>query len=184
MRVLKPADHRISKWKNGLGETAEIAVHPPGADLSNFEWRVSRATVATGGPFSEFRHVDRLLAILSGDGISLSLGDQAPIRLTPQTAPLAFRGETPAAAELLAGVVVDLNSMARREIGLDPTMQRLDLDGETRIEKTTRFLLIYCTSGRVDGTAVLDAGDTLLLDPNDKSPTILRGTAGLYILTF
>ncbi len=41
-------------WKNGGGETAEIAVFPPSADLSEFGWRISMATVSSDGPFSAF----------------------------------------------------------------------------------------------------------------------------------
>ena len=33
-------------WKNGLGQTRELACWPPGAGLDDFEWRVSVATVA------------------------------------------------------------------------------------------------------------------------------------------
>ena len=178
MRVLRPADHRVARWKNGLGETAEIAIHPARADLSNFEWRVSMARVATGGPFSEFPAIDRHLAILSGDGISLTLGDQAPIKLTQESPPLAFPGDVPAAAELLGGKVTDLNAMARRGLGLAPSMTRLDLDGEATIEKTTRFLLIYCATGTAAGLA---AGDMLIVE---EGPAILLGTAGLYVITF
>jgi environmental stress-induced protein Ves len=181
MRVLRRSDYRVAKWKNGLGETAEIAVHPANADLSNFEWRVSMANVATGGPFSRFPAIDRHLAILSGDGIALTLGDQAPIKLTQATPPLAFPGDVPASAELLGGPVTDLNAMARRGLGYAPSMTRLDLAGETTIDKSTRFLLIHCATGAVDGMAKFAAGDTLIVD---SGPAILHGTAGLYILTF
>jgi hypothetical protein len=178
MRVLRRSDYRVAKWKNGLGETAEIAVHPANADLSNFEWRVSMANVATGGPFSKFPAIDRHLAILSGDGIALTLGDQAPITLTQDTPPLAFPGDVPAAAELLGGKVTDLNAMARRGLGYTPSMTRLDLAGETTIDKSTRFLLIHCATGATDA---LGAGDTLIVE---NGPAILRGTAGLYVITF
>ncbi len=181
MRVLRRSDYRVVKWKNGLGETAEIAIHPANADLSNFEWRVSMATVATGGKFSEFPAIDRHLAILSGDGISLALGDQAPIKLTQDTPPLAFPGDVPASAELLGGKVTDLNAMARRGLGYKPSMKRIDLNGETTIEKTTRFLLIHCATGATDA---LGAGDTLIIDQNEKSPATLHGVAGLYVITF
>ncbi|MBL8655144.1 MAG: HutD family protein, partial [Alphaproteobacteria bacterium] len=118
---------------------------------------------------------------LSGDGISLALGNQAPITLTQDTPPLAFPGDVSAAAELLGGKVTDLNAMARRGLGYKPSMTRIDLDGETTIEKTTRFLLIHCATGATDA---LGAGDTLILDQNEKSPATLRGVAGLYVITF
>ena len=48
-------------WKNGGGETAEIAVSPPGAALDDFDWRLSMARVETDGPFSAFPGIDRTL---------------------------------------------------------------------------------------------------------------------------
>ena len=43
-------------WKNGGGETTEIAVSPPGAGLDDFDWRVAwRGSKPTGRspPFPE-----------------------------------------------------------------------------------------------------------------------------------
>ena len=68
------------RWKNGGGETAEIAVSPPGAALDAFDWRLSMAKVETDGPFSAFPGIDRTLAILEGEGIRLSVGGEPPLR--------------------------------------------------------------------------------------------------------
>jgi environmental stress-induced protein Ves len=45
-------------WKNGGGETTEIAVFPDGAGLSDFDWRVSMARVDGDGPFSSFPGIE------------------------------------------------------------------------------------------------------------------------------
>ena len=45
MRILRAEDYRKMRWKNGGGETAEIAVFPQNAGLDDFGWRVSVATV-------------------------------------------------------------------------------------------------------------------------------------------
>ena len=55
MKILRNKDHRRMPWKNGGGETTEIAVFPPQADLSAFGWRVSMATVASAEPNGQFR---------------------------------------------------------------------------------------------------------------------------------
>ena len=39
MRILRGADYKRMPWKNGGGETVEIAVSPEGAALSDFDWR-------------------------------------------------------------------------------------------------------------------------------------------------
>src|SRR5215208_142099 len=71
MRVIRTADCRRMPWKNGRGETTEIAVSPPGAGLDDFQWRVSVARVARNGPVSSFEGVGRTLAILDGAGLRL-----------------------------------------------------------------------------------------------------------------
>ncbi len=114
MRLLKAADHVRMPWKNGGGETAEIAVHPPGTGLGGFDWRVSMATVAADGPFSRFPGIDRTLAILDGAGMDLAVGGHGLHRLTQASIPLAFPGDVPAEARLVAGPVTDLNVMTRR----------------------------------------------------------------------
>jgi environmental stress-induced protein Ves len=53
MRILRAENYRRMQWKNGGGETAEIAVSPDSAGLDDFDWRISMATgQASGGPFS------------------------------------------------------------------------------------------------------------------------------------
>ncbi len=60
MRVIRSTDYRRMPWKNGSGETAEIAIWPDGVALDAFDWRISMARVAADGPFSAFAGVDRL----------------------------------------------------------------------------------------------------------------------------
>ena len=54
VRLLTPNDYRSMPWKNGAGRTTEIAVHPAGAALDAFAWRVSIADIERDGPFSRF----------------------------------------------------------------------------------------------------------------------------------
>jgi len=55
-------------WKNGAGSTTEIAVFPQDAGFTDFDWRVSLATIGADGPFSVFPGVDRTLALVEGHG--------------------------------------------------------------------------------------------------------------------
>lgn len=109
MKHLPAAGYLTQPWRNGGGVTQEIARAP---DAGEFDWRISMATVSEDGAFSTFPGVDRTLTVLTGAGIMLAVAGQEA-RLTPG-APLAFPGDLPAAARLLAGEVTDLNVMTRR----------------------------------------------------------------------
>jgi environmental stress-induced protein Ves len=112
-RVLSPADYRRMPWKNGGGQTHEIAVHPDGAGSAAFAWRVSVAEVAQDGPFSRFPGVDRTLVLLAGNGIRLE-GAGAPLDLRTPYEPITFTGEAELDCKLADGPVRDFNLMVRR----------------------------------------------------------------------
>lgn len=114
MRIIRASDYRHMRWKNGGGETIEIAVSPPGSSLDDFHWRLSMAHVAAAGPFSHFAGIDRSLAVIAGEGITLRLGGRGEVRLTREAAPFAFPGDLPVDATLIRGAIDDLNVMSRR----------------------------------------------------------------------
>jgi hypothetical protein len=114
MRIIRASDYRRMRWKNGGGETIEIAASPPGSSLEDFHWRLSMAHVASAGPFSHFAGIDRTLAVIAGDGIALRLGGRGEVLLTREAAPFAFPGDLPVDATLIGGAIDDLNVMSRR----------------------------------------------------------------------
>ncbi|WHA41213.1 HutD/Ves family protein [Agrobacterium larrymoorei] len=114
MHVLRASDHKRMPWKNGGGETVEIAVFPPHATVDDFDWRISMATVASDGPFSIFPRIDRTLSILDGKGMSLAIDGAGPVLLTTSSEPLSFAADVPVAATLADGTINDLNVMTRR----------------------------------------------------------------------
>ena len=114
MRILRAGNYRRMKWRNGGGETAEIAVSPDDAGLDDFDWRVSMARVESDGPFSLFPGVDRTLSILEGEGVVLDIAGRLPVRLTGVSEPYGFPADVAVHAGLVAGPVTDLNVMTRR----------------------------------------------------------------------
>lgn len=113
VRLLRIADLTAVPWKNGGGTTIEYAAHPEGAGFDAFDWRLSRARVATSGPFSDFPGIDRTLAVVAGAGLDLAFADGA-VRLTPETPPHAFPGDVAVDGRLVDGPIDDLNLMTRR----------------------------------------------------------------------
>ena len=102
-------------WKNGGGVTREIVCVPAGAGLDDFDWRVSIAQIAAGGPFSAFAGVDRVITLLQGAGVRLRSRDGAiDHRLDQPLAPFPFSGDAAVDADLLGGECHDLNAMTRR----------------------------------------------------------------------
>ena len=113
VRLLTPNDYRSMPWKNGAGRTTEIAVHPAGAGLDAFAWRVSIASVERNGPFSAFPGIDRTIVLLDGAGMRLS-GAGREIDLTTRFVPHEFRGDQSVDCTLVAGPCRDFNAMFRR----------------------------------------------------------------------
>lgn len=113
VRVIREAGLNRQAWKNGGGVTAEIAVHPAGAGLETFDWRLSMADVASDGPFSSFPGVDRTLVLIRGEALLLDAGGSV-YRVDASAPILAFEGEGPAIDRLPAGPVRDFNVMTRR----------------------------------------------------------------------
>ena len=60
-------------WKNGQGETVEIARSPDGEGLDDFDWRVSVAPVVADGAFSMFPGIERTIAVIEGSGMALDV---------------------------------------------------------------------------------------------------------------
>ncbi|WP_283192874.1 HutD family protein [Rhizobium sp. AN80A] len=185
--ILTANSYRRMPWKNGGGETVEIAVSPEGAAHSEFDWRISMATVATDGPFSIFPGIDRTLSILDGEGMSLAIDGRAPVLLTQESAPLAFPADVTVSATLKSGPITDLNVMTRRG-GLWHRVERIVVDGEVTFGGASGTLLVFCHRGAVnltwpDEEVSLGEGDTLLLQDATGISLEMDGQALCYLIT-
>jgi environmental stress-induced protein Ves len=151
-----------STWKNGGGVTREIAVHPAGAGLDDFEWRISMATVDSGGPFSMFPGVDRSLTVLDGQ-LTLSIGDGPPVTLDPASEPLAFPGDSPTSAHIAGHPVTDLNVMTRRG-RIRAKVSRLRFVGRRRLTLDQWTVVLACSP-----ITLVEDGKTRDLRPLDAA---------------
>lgn len=183
MRILRSADYKRMPWKNGKGETVEIAVFPPDATVDAFDWRISMATVAEDGPFSLFDGIDRTLSVLTGDGILLSVEGHGDVRLDRTSPPFSFPGDVPATAHLLGAPITDLNVMTRRGC-FRHEVEAMPLPSGPPAASDP--VLVLCLDGEIDvageETAVLQALDCAMLCPGEAVSLAGRGQALLIRL--
>ena len=184
-RLLRNADHRRMPWKNGGGETVEVIVHPEGASLSDFGWRVSMATVASDGPFSVFPGIDRTLAVLSGDGMALSIEGLGDRLLTPVSAPLPFPADAPTSARLTGGPITDLNVMTRRGAFRHSLAHHVVEDATALATASGERLLLALDPLGVatpDGLIGLQPLDALVLDSAEPADVVPAGEKAAFYL--
>lgn len=186
MRILRAADYRRMPWKNGGGETTEIAVWPENAGLDDFGWRVSMARVERDGPFSAFPGIDRTLAILQGNGLRLAVAGQPAIELDGVAAPYSFPADQPTDSTLMGGPVTDLNVMTRRG-SFEHAVRRIEISGRTEIAPEAKVTLLLCRRGVVDVTVGTEAGrlgglDCLVLEGSESVSVVAAAAASLFLI--
>ncbi|MDQ4503570.1 HutD family protein [Sinomonas sp. ASV322] len=98
-------------WRNGGGTTVEIA-RGPESDGEAWGWRLSVADVERAGAFSEFPGMDRVLTVIDGELLVLTVdgGEHGLERYRP----FRFDGGAPASAVLPTGSIRDLGLITRR----------------------------------------------------------------------
>jgi environmental stress-induced protein Ves len=176
MRLLPATDYRRMPWKNGGGETREIAISPADATLDTMDWRVSLATVAADGPFSVFKGVERTLCVIRGGGMQLQTADSAPIDLHVTSAPYSFDGQVATHSRLIDGPIEDLNVMSRRG-RIRHSVQRFVLKQRLSLDTIANTLFVYCVRGDVRCSADLSVN----LHPDDSA--ILNDSPGVLSFT-
>jgi uncharacterized protein len=112
VRVVRYSQVPSTAWKNGLGMTRQLAIHPLGASSENFEWRISIAQLDQSADFSPYPGIERCLAVLDGDMV-LRRDACEPLSLTRDSAPVTFSGDETASGQVMRGPVLDLNVMYR-----------------------------------------------------------------------
>lgn len=162
MKILRADQCAIVPWRNGGGTTREIAVHRDARQHDDFLWRLSIATVSKSGPFSIFDGVDRTIALIDGDGMSLRSPNETTI-VKADTPPFSFRGEAEIVCELVGGATIDLNAMTRRGF-FRHSMHREQFLGWTVIEGSADQTFVVINSVlelHLHGQATLGPLDTV-----------------------
>jgi uncharacterized protein len=113
MEIIRFADRKPQPWRNGGGVTRQIAGHPDAASLQDggWDWRVSIAEVTKAGDFSPFRGMERVLTVVEGELLLLTVdGAEHPLE---KYRPFRFPGGAATACALPTGDVRNLNVITR-----------------------------------------------------------------------
>ena len=182
-QLLDAAHYRLMPWKNGLGTTHEIAVHPPQASLAagDFLWRVSLADVTSDCDFSLLPGYDRTIALVSGKGMELDFDQtSAKARLMIPGASRRFSGDWLTHCRLLDGPVRDFNVMTARG-QVEHHCDRVSGDAlETEWDPVAETLLCYCIRGTLvvkmsgSGEWQVSADQSLYLPTHATRPNRVR----------
>lgn len=118
MEIIRYAELKAQPWRNGGGVTREVASHSastsspesPGPD-GGLDWRVSIADVSKAGDFSAFPGMERVLTVVEGELLLLSVdGAEHPLE---KYRPYRFSGDAAAVGALPTGDIRDLNVITR-----------------------------------------------------------------------
>lgn len=110
--LLMAAERIATRWHNDGGVTREVVCEPAGATVTTADWRISIADVETPGPFSSLPGIDRVLTLIEGSGMVLTVNGTEQV-LEPLQ-PFIFSGDDAVGCRLLGGPTRDLNVMTRR----------------------------------------------------------------------
>jgi uncharacterized protein len=177
MSIIRLRERPATPWKNGMGRTRELAVHPASAGMDDFIWRVSVAEVDSAAPFSAFPGIDRYIALLDGAGLTMALDDGRTHALTTPFAPFAFPGEAQVSVTLHGGATRDFNLMLRRS---QARGELVVWDEPGRQVVDDAVALIYCAKGHVDTSdGRLQAGDAWLPTASTGRVSLDAGTLAL-----
>ncbi len=156
LKVLRAVDYPRMPWKNGGGSTEEIT-RDAGTGLDGFGWRLSIADIGESGGFSTFAGYQRVITVLQGEGMTLTVDGQDTRPLLPLD-PFAFSGESQVSCTLLGGAIRDFNLIYA------PQRYRARLQwlaGEQRFFSSASTVLIFSASDRVDVTCGADVKELL-----------------------
>lgn len=179
MSLVRLQDCPPQRWKNGLGSTRQLAIHPSGAGTDDFVWRVSIAEVDRAAPFSAFPGVDRHIVLLEGAGFTMTLDGGRTHALHTPLQPFAFAGEAKIEIALRDGPTRDFNLMLRRT----RARGRIAVCRTPGLLRTTPDLaLVYCAEGSFNVAGhTLHAGDAWITAGEPDPLVLAPGAATLLV---
>lgn len=128
----------------GGGSTEEIT-RDAGTGLDGFGWRLSIADIAESGGFSTFAGYQRVITVIQGAGMVLTVDGEEQSGLLPLQA-FAFKGDSQVSCRLITGPIRDFNLIYSPQ----RYHARLQwIDGEQRFFSTAQTVLVFSVADEV-----------------------------------
>ena len=179
IKIISQQTFKNIPWKNGKGVTLELAINNK-ATLSNFEWRLSIATVDSNGEFSDFEGYTRNLVLIDGKGMVLNHNENQIDRLKNILDVSTFDGANKTNARLISGPITDLNLMTRTKdlVGSIETFC-----GSHKVTlKNSQLCFIYGLEQKLEVVSKqakiiesMVAGDLMQISGNEQSDLVVTG---------
>jgi environmental stress-induced protein Ves len=160
--VWRAANYVRMPWKNGGGSTEEIS-RDGGRGLEGFGWRLSIADIGESGGFSTFAGYQRVITVINGAGMVLTVDGEEQRGLLPLQ-PFAFKGDSQVSCRLISGPIRDFNLIYSPQ----RFQARLQwIDGVQRFFSTAQTVLVFSVADEVTVLGqVLGHHDCLQMDGN------------------
>ena len=147
--ITSPDTFKRIPWKNGLGFTTELAIND-GANLDNFDWRLSIATVTNDGEFSNFSGYERNLVLIEGNGIELTHDAKTKDTLTQLLDFANFDGGSKTMGSLPNGDIKDFNIITKKSTTNVQVNTYVKSNQFTIKQPTSGLLFGYSLSSDID----------------------------------
>jgi environmental stress-induced protein Ves len=144
INIKTPEQFKNVPWKNGKGTTTELAINE-GGTLECFDWRMSIASVAEDGLFSNFAGYTRNLTLIAGNGIDLHHyhNDTSVTHSLKNILDVSiFDGGSATTGELHKGEILDFNVIVRTDKFLVETINTVSLN-QVSLEAGNDYF-VYC----------------------------------------
>jgi len=148
INIKTPAQFKNVPWKNGKGTTTELAINE-GGTLDSFDWRMSIASVAEDGLFSNFAGYTRNLTLIAGNGIDLHHyhNESSTTHSLKNILDVSvFDGGSATTGELHKGEILDFNVIVKTEKLSVETINTVTLN-QISLEAGYEYF-VYCLANK------------------------------------
>ena len=183
-KIYSPEDFKTLPWRNGLGSTVEL-ISEILEGHEAFSWRLSIASVANDGPFSDFSGYDRTLLLLEGAGITLHNPNGNSIELNSSLDCAHFKGEDLINSSLHDGPIKDFNVMTLRSI-CTSSVTAITETSEPSLQINADKLIVYSIKPikikiGLEGSIDLAANHLLQFDHSINDKMLLDNTQAIIV---